>query len=239
MRSLPAAWPLLQYPLRAVSLAAVAPISEARVWSQARVVFPASRTITSMHRRAWRCATACWQADEGAHLHLGQGLLLQFSLTRQPLLHRFQIVHAHSLASRALLLFFVRCCCPLRVQRHTKKDEQKGERRHCRERGKHRESKGQQQARGNGGTHCSWSSRFLPWLLAAALPMPRNVLLFSAPPARAQASHTPRAQTSADPCSRRPPVLLSAGAGECCASLCTHCQQAVGRSPCANCLSRG
>ena len=147
--------------------------------------------------QAWRCATACWQADEGAHLHLGQGLLLQFSLTRQPLLHRFQIVHAHSLASRALLLFFVRCCCPLRVQRHTKKDEQKGERRHGRERGKHRESKGQQRARGNGGTHCSWSSRFLPWLLAAALPMPRNVLLFSAPPARAHASHKPRPRARA------------------------------------------
>jgi hypothetical protein len=125
VRSLPAAWPLLQYPLRAVSLAAVAQISEACVCVASKDRFPASRTITSIHRRAWRCATACWQADAGVHLHLGQGLLLQFSLTRQPLLHRFQIVHAHSLASRALLLFFVRCCCALRVQRHTKKDEQK------------------------------------------------------------------------------------------------------------------
>ena len=154
VRSLPAAWPLLQYPLRAVSLAAVAPISEARVWSQARVVFPASRTITSMHRRAWRCATACWQADEGAHLHLGQGLLLQFSLTRQPLLHRFQIVHAHSLASRALLLFFVRCCCLLRVQRHTERMS-RGAREGMADTGASTsERKGQQRARGNGGTPC-------------------------------------------------------------------------------------
>ncbi len=111
--------------------------------SQAKVVFPASRTIVSAPRLCL-CATACWQADVGPHLHFGQGLRL----------HRFQIVYAHGLASRALLLFFVRCCCLLRVQRHTERMS-RGAREGMADTGASTsERKGQQRARGNGGTPC-------------------------------------------------------------------------------------